>query len=297
MTAYRLLDLRHGFDLCINIGPCSYAMKHANKRVWLFSQYSPFYELWDSPYGAVTASQTNRSTRECVRAMDQTWLSEAQVLCAASETLARMLREGSGTQARVLPPALPRGFDTAPASYGDYFLAAGPLVDTARIAMLIQSFCQTETPAQLVVMGFEVTREEREHVEYRVSTANRTGEKKAGAITLEINPSYARFRACASAALAFVSLPFRANTLDLFSLVAASAQRPLVTTRDSGEPARLIENELDGYCVAPDETALAHAMDDIFRNKRVAERWGKRLSEKLRDLLPSWDAIATELTG
>lgn len=290
-AAYRLFDLRHGADMCIGIGPFSHALKHENKRLWVFSRYSPFYELWDTPYGAVTASYTNLATREYVHAVDRAWLAEARAVCVASQTLAQALSAQHGDRLRVLPPALLDGFESATVSYGEFFLAAGPLVDTARIPLLINGFTKTVTPARLVIMGFEFTLEEREYAEQLVA-----GSAKADSITLEINPSYDRFRDCIPSALAFVSVPFRGSTLDLFAIAAGSSRKAILTTSDSGELALLVENRINGYSVEPNPGALAQAMDEVFGNRKSAERLGKSLSEKLNGILPSWEMIAEELT-
>lgn len=289
-AAYRLLDLRHGIDLCIAIGPFSYAIHHANKRVWLFSHYSPFYELWETPYGAVTASHTNLGIRDSILAMDRLWLGEAKAVFPTSQSVARTLAQHTGVGARVLPPAPPKEFLREPSGYEDYLLCAGPLTDTARFGLVIKAFSKTKTPVKLMIMGFEAAREEREYLQKLIAEAS-----AADRIEFVLNPSYQRIRDRASSALAFVSIPFRAGNPDLFFLTAAALQRPVLTSRDSGELASLVEHGIGGRVVDPEDAALAQAMDDLYRSRKSAARMGKALADKLATLLPSWDAIADEL--
>jgi glycosyltransferase involved in cell wall biosynthesis len=289
-TAYRLLDLRHGMDMCIGVGPFTHALKHDNKRVWLLSHLSSFYELWNTPYGAVTASHTNVATREYVHAVDREWLSEARLVCAGSQGLAHAVSQHCGVESRLLPPALPDQFLSRHAGYGDYVLAASPLIDAYRIPFIVEAFSRTKTPVRLVILGFECAIEEREYVEQTIAASG-----KADAITFEVNPSYTRFCECLSSALAFISVPFRTMVIDVFSTAAGLARKTILTTSDSGELARSINDGDDGYVIDPDTVALAHAMDRVMSDRKKSEQFGSRLFEKLRGALPSWKVIAEEL--
>lgn len=289
-VAYRLFDLGRRFDACVTIGPFSHAFMHHNKHVWLLSQYGPLYQLWDTPYGASSANPDDRSTREYVLAADRAWLTEAQVVCAASETLSQALTSHE-TAVRLLPPSLPDQYRRAPIEYGDYFLAVSPLTDDARISLVIKGFEKSKVRARLVIMGFECTAYEREHVEKIVAAS-----PKADLITLEIDPSYDRAFDRVASALALVTTVFGASALDVFSMAAGISRKPVITTTDSGDLAAVIEHAFDGYTVEPTADALGDAMDEVFANKDTAVRLGNRFSEKLSGILPSWSTIATELT-
>ncbi len=290
-TAFRLFDLRYGADLCIAIGPFSHALRHDNKRLWIFSQYGPFYEHWNTPFGAVTASNTNLVTREYVHGMDRAWISEARLVCAASATLAKAIFEQHEIEPKVLSPALLEDLESVASSHGDYLLAAGPLTETARLPLLLTAFGQSKTNAKLIILGYEFALEEREYIQQLV-----TGSSRSDSIALEFDPSHDRFRALVASAAGFVSTPIRAGTADAFTLAAGSAGKAVLTTKDSGEMARIIEDGVDGYVVDPDPAAVALAMDQIHGSRKLAEQLGSRLSEKLRDMLPSWESIAAELT-
>jgi glycosyltransferase involved in cell wall biosynthesis len=291
-TAYRLLDLRCGVDVCIGIGPFSHGLQHPNKRLWVFSQYSPFYEHWDTPFGAVTASPTNLVARDCVRSMDRTWLSEAAHICVASPLLAEALSQQHGVRPRTVVPGLLEDF--APLSHGpgdEYFLASGLLTDSARIALLVDAYGRSKSTAALVILGFESTLEEREYVEQMISESPRSS-----SIRLEVDPPYERFRQLMPAAAGFVAAPFLAPVADLFAVSAGASRVAIVTTKDSGALARIIDDGFDGLAVEPDAGALAQAMDQIHSNRKLAAKFGERLAEKLHGTLPSWKSIAKEFT-
>jgi len=291
-TAYRLFDLRHGADLCIGLGPFSHSLKHDNKCVWVFSQYSPFYEHWDTPYGAVTASHTNVATREYVHAMDRSFLAEARLVCAASPTLADALFEQHAIRPKLLPPPpLLDGFEVSESVRGDHFLAAGPLADAARLPLLIAAFSRSVADAKLAILGYEVTKEEREYVQQLIAESPRAAD-----IALEIDAPYQRFRVLLSSALGFLAAPFRASMADMFTLAAGSAGKVIVTTNDSGELARTIEDGVDGFVVEPEPAILAQVIDQVHGSRKLAEQMGKRLSARLRSMLPTWETVALELT-
>jgi hypothetical protein len=288
--AYRLFDLRHGFDLCIAIGPFAHAMKHPNKRVWAFTLYRPFYELWGTPFGPVTSSNTNAWARAYVQAVDRAWLAEAALVCAASPTLAQAILDATQVEARPLSTPLPVVSDGRPPTYDEYIVAAGPLADTSRFPLLIESFSKTTAAARLVIMAFGQAREEREYLEYLVATRGRPE-----ATSLEFNPTWDQVRDCIAGARACVSLPFRASIADIFCLTAGAYAKPLVTMNDCGEVARLVDG--DGYCVEPDASALASALDELCGDAKAARLVGNRFAAKLNAVLPAWNDVAVTLTA
>jgi len=286
--AYRLIDLRHGFDICIAIGPFAHAVKHPNKRVWAFSLYRPFYELWGTTYGPVTSSLATASARAYVHAVDRAWLAEAALVCAASPTLAQAIVDTTQVGAHALPTPLPP--EVKSAGFDDYIVAAGPLVDTSRFPLLVDSFARTTTAARLVIMASGGTREEREYLEHVVATRG-----KPGAISLELDPSRERTVECITGARAYVALPFRASSADMFCLTAGASAKALVTANDCGEVARLVDG--DGFCVDADPSALAAAIDELCADRVLAQRVGRRLGERLNGVLPGWDDVAVALTA
>ena len=289
--AYRLFDVAHTSDLCIAVGPFSHAFAHQNKRVWVLSQYSPLYEHWNTRYGANSANASHRSTREYVLAADRAWLSEARVVCAASHKLSQALLNHHGRRAQVLPPSLPEEHRPTSIEYGGYFLAVVSPGDAARVSLVLDAFTKTLGHAHLVIVGFGCTVYEQEYLERLVARS-----VKADWITLEINPSYDRVFQYVASAFAMVSTPFCSSALDIFSIAAGSSQKPILTTTDSGELATLIDHTTDGYVVEPSASTLAYAMDEVFADKNIAVKLGKRLAEKLSSMLPSWPSIAAELT-
>ncbi|MDQ3187816.1 MAG: hypothetical protein M3Q28_02790 [Pseudomonadota bacterium] len=290
-VAYRLFDLTHGSDLCIAIGPFAHAFNHPNKRIWLLSQYGPIYDLWDTRFGASSTRPSDVSTRDYVYAVDRAWLSEARLVCSGSHTIAQTVLNDLGTETQLLPPALPNQYRYATNEHEGFFVAAGPLLDTARISLLIDSFSHTVRPARLVIMGFVSSPSERDAAQQMVLEST-----KAEFITLEINPTYDRVFKHVSSALALVSVPYRCSTLDIFTVAASWSRKTVLTTIDSGELARLVEHQADGYCVEANAVALAQAMDEISGDLQSAKRLGDRFGEKLNGMTPTWAKIAQELT-
>ena len=143
----------------------------------------------------------------------------------------------------------------------------------------------------VIVLGYECAPGEREFIEQSVAESSR-----ANSISLEFDPPYDRFRTLVASTAGFVSAPIRAGAADAFALAAGSAGKAVITTRDSGELARILDDGVDGCVVDPDPAAIAHAMNKIHGNRKRAEQLGGRLSEKLRGMLPSWGSVAAELT-
>ena len=290
-AGYRLLDVAQSADLCIAVGPFSYALNHPNKHVWLLSRYSPVYEHWDTRFGGAPTSSRDLETREYVHAADRAWLSEARAVCVGSHMLAEAVFNTHGIKAAMLPPTMPDGYLSSAITYENHFVAVGCTRETTRIPLIIEGFARTTRKGRLLLMAFAYSSNERKHIEQIVSQA-----PNAGSITLEINPSYERIFQSLSSAVAFLSVPYLCEAMDIFSIAAGLSRKMILTTSDSGELARVVEDRVDGRCAEPNATALAHAMDEILGNKKAAQRLGDRFYEKLHSSLPSWNAIAMEFT-
>ena len=291
ITAYRLLDLRHGGDRCIVLGPFAHALAHSDRRVWAFAQYDPFNGLWGTDFGAVTASHTNAILRNYVHALDRAWLAKARQVRAASQMLSNALSAVIGQQVRLLRPAIVEELVPTRSDPSACFLLATRLSDRSRLAMVIAALEDMTTPARLLILGCEESLEEREFVEQRIAAS-----PKRAAIQLEINPAATRFREAAGSAAALIVSAFRCGMADAYMLGAASAAVPVITTTDAGEPALLVEDGVSGYVVEPQPAALAQVMSQVLRDPPSAERRARAMAARLAKLLPGWDSIASELT-
>lgn len=290
-TAYRLLDLRHGGDQCIALGPFAYAVSHVDKRVWAFEQYDAFHSLWGTDFGAVTASHTNVIVRNHVYALDRAWLSEARNLHAASQTLSKALSTALGKTIRTLRPGIVDELRPTRSDPSPRFVAASRLSDRSRLTLIIAALEAMTIPARLLILGYEGLPEEREYVEQRIAASS-----KRSAIELEVDADSRLFREAAGSAAALVSTGFHCSVVSAHLLAAGAAEVPIVTTTDAGEPAVLVEEGVSGRVVEPRAEALAQAMSHVLTDPQSAARCGHALSVKLGRLLPGWDTIATELT-
>lgn len=291
ITAYRLLDLRHGGDRCIVLGPFAHAFAHSDRRVWALDQYDPFHALWGTDFGAVTASHTNVILRNYVHALDRACLTEAGHVRAASQTLSDALSAAAGKPVRLLRPAVIDELVPTRSGRSSFFLMATRLSDRSRLGMVIAALEAMTMPAGLLILGFEESLEEREFVEQRIAVS-----PKRAAIQLEINPGATRFREAAGSVAALIVSGFRCGTADASMLAAASAAVPVITTTDAGEPALIVEDGVSGYVVEPQIPALAKVMSQVLVDPHSAERRASAMSAKLAKLLPGWDSIALELT-
>jgi len=289
-AAYRLFDLRGSGELCIALGPFSWAVRHENKRVWLFSRYRPLHGHWNTPYGAVTTSHTNVILRDVVRRLDVECMAEAKMVFAASNSVVEALRS-TGIHSTLLQPPIASCLLSPPAEVtrGRFVLAVGRIKDEARLDLLLSAFCETRSAqARLVVTGHRDTTEELEYISALIAECAR-----GNLIELEINPTIPSIRSRIASCLAVVSLPFADECASPYALAAARLGKDVLTTEDSGELARIAPSD---RVVAPEPAAIAHAMDHWFENPDAVERSGARLSKQVTKMLPSWSDVVAELT-
>jgi glycosyltransferase involved in cell wall biosynthesis len=80
-------------------------------------------------------------------------------------------------------------------------------------------------------------------------------------------------------------------------LVALHAQKPVMTTSDSGAPCELLRDGHSGLIVEPMAPALADAMTDIARDAARAGRLGAAGHRSLVEHDITWERAARALVG
>jgi glycosyltransferase involved in cell wall biosynthesis len=289
-AAYRLLDLRQRSDACIALGPFSWAVRHHNKRAWVFSRYSPLQSHWGTAYGAVTASPTNHIIRNYVDRLERTCLEECEHVFAASDTVAEALRS-SGVAARVLRAPLPTHLLAAPPppARGRYLLAAGRIRDEARLDLLIRAIGVTRAAdVRLVIAGRGASLEEIEYLQALIGECG-----NGAAIELDTEAAEADLPALIAGSLALASLSFADDSPDACALFAASLGKPVLVARDSGDLARLLNS--DGWVVDPSPASVASAVDRLFDNGSGVARAGDAPAKRFAKQLPAWTDVVSEL--
>jgi glycosyltransferase involved in cell wall biosynthesis len=293
MLAFRLIDLSQHGDLLIAIRPPSYLLRHPNKVLWFIHHLRSAYDLWGTRYQDLPYSPEGLRHREAVMRADGVALAEAKKVYCNSHVVAQRLAKFNQIQAEVLYPPLfrPERFRSGP--MGDYLLYVSRLTHHKRQWLAIEAMRYAQTPVKLIIAGKPEPGEEayaaelrslieRYHLERRVTLLDRwiAEEEK---ITL------------LAECLAAIYLPLDEDSYGYASLEAHHAGKAIVTTADSGGTLELVQHGVNGVVTDPDPEALAAAIDELYRDRSLAERMGQAGQKRIAELGISWDRVIARL--
>jgi glycosyltransferase involved in cell wall biosynthesis len=247
-----------------------------------------YYDGWEdfssrlSPQGRLK----ERVRRGLIRAADTyCFKHHLKGLFALSRTVQERLQRWNGVSSTVLyPPAPPRGYRCD--GYGDFIFVVSRLEPLKRIDLILRALASA--PAQgvrCVIAGSGAAdgalRAEATSLglDGRVTFAGRVSDE-------QLLDYLARCRA-----VCFV--PLRED-YGFVTVEAFSARKAVVTVTDSGGPAELVVDAVNGRVTAPDAMALGAALAELASDSDVAERLGGAALDTARAL--NWpDTVRTLL--
>jgi glycosyltransferase involved in cell wall biosynthesis len=274
---WRLLDLEEAngapIDLVIATKFPSYAVRHANKVVWLLHQFRQAHELDRTELGQFDESPQGRALRRAVHRLDRLALGEARRLFATSQNVAERLERSTGLAAEVLPHP-PQELPYRCEEYGDFVLSVGRIDRAKRVELLLDALT-ADASLRCVIAGDGPDRERLERLardrglDGRASFAGRVSDD-------ELADLYAR---CLAVYYAPVDEDFGMVPYEAFL-----AGKPVVTTTDAGGPLEVVRDRTTGLVCEPTPAAIAEACTWLARHVESAREWGqtgKRAAEGL----------------
>jgi glycosyltransferase involved in cell wall biosynthesis len=283
---WRLLDLDEAdgrtIDLVIATKFPSYAVRHRNKVVWLLHQFRQAYELDRTEFGQFGESAEERAARRAVQRLDRVALGEARKLFATSKNVAERLERATGLHAESMPHP-PQELPYRTESYDDFVLSVGRLDRAKRHELLLDALAADASLRCVIVgdgpdRGRLEERAERHGLDGRARFAGRVDEN-------ELADLYAR---CLAVYYAPVDEDFGMVPYEAFL-----AEKPVVTTTDSGGPLEVVTDRRTGLVCEPRATELAAACSWLRAHLEDAKAWGRAGKEIASRV--SWDETIARL--
>ena len=265
-------------DQVISLRYPSYAVRHPRHVCWLNHTMREYYDLWDrfsaglSPQGRLK----EKVQRAWIHAADRYLLTRVSRLFVQSRTIQQRLAMWPTLRSSVLyPPAPQRPYRCD--GYGDEFLFVSRLTPLKRADLVIRALATPNARTIRCTIGGEgEARQTLERlandlgVSQRVTFAGRMSEE-------QLVSALARCRA--------VCFPPYEEDYGFVSIEAFAAGKPVITCRDSGGAAELVEDGVTGFVCDPDPDAIGLAMrrlsDDLARAQQMgaaARDAGSRLT-------------------
>jgi glycosyltransferase involved in cell wall biosynthesis len=265
----------------------SYAVRHPNHVCWLNHTMREYYDQWGTFSGSLRWKGRLKETgrRALVHTVDR-WLLKKnvrRVICQSRSVQARLHRWG-GIQSDVLyPPPPQRAYRCE--EYGDYIFAISRLTPLKRLSLLIEALANPEAAGIRCVIAGEG--DERQVLEHAIATRGlATRVRLIGRVNDdEMLEHLARCRA--------VCFPPFDEDYGFVTVEAFASRKAVITCTDSGGPAELVIDNINGKVCPPRPETLAVALRELMEDIHTAERLGKAALEKVSSM--TWSKAVQRL--
>lgn len=255
-------------DHVVSLRYPSYAVRHPSHVCWLNHTMREYYDLWDDFSGPLSPQGRLKESvrRRLIHAAD-TWCFQhhLKALFAQSTTVqARLTRWNAVTSQVLYPPAPQRSYRCD--GYGDFIFVVSRLAPLKRIDLILQALATPAAQGVRCVIAGEGEAEgvlragaARLGLEGRVTFAGRVSDE-------QLVDYLATCRA-----VCFVP---KHEDYGFVTVEAFSAAKAVVTVTDSGGPAELVVDGVNGRVTVPEPTALGQALADLHNDLLLAKRLG-----------------------
>ena len=258
----------HPIDRVISLRYPSYAVRHPKHVCWLNHTMREYYDLWEkfsatlSPQGRIK----ERARRAAIHAVDRYLLTRnVSTLFVQSQTIQRRLTMWSELRSTVLyPPAPQRPYRCD--DYGNYVFMVSRLTPLKRADLLIEALALPDgSGIQAIIAG---DGEERGPLE---ALATARGVRDRVTFTGRLSDAdlldhLARCRV--------VCFPPFEEDYGFVTAEAFASRKAVVTCRDSGGPAELVQHDVTGLVSEPTPPSLASALRRVMKDPTLARRMG-----------------------
>jgi glycosyltransferase involved in cell wall biosynthesis len=279
----------HPIDQVISLRYPSYAVRHPRHVCWLNHTMREYYDLWEkfsaplSPQGRIK----ERMRRTAIHAADRYLLTRnVSRLFVQSKTIQARYRMWPELRSTVLyPPAPQRPYRCD--GYGDYLFMVSRLTALKRADLVVRAAAAPAGRGLRIVIAGDG--EERDRLRALISELGVEGRVTlAGAIDNDqLLEHLARCRA--------VCFPPLDEDYGFVTAEAFASAKAVVTCRDSGGPAELVEEGVSGLITDPTPDALAAALASLMDDRALAEKWGSAALVAASRL--TWPAVVAALTA
>lgn len=274
-------------DQVISLRFPAYAVRHEQHVVWLNHRMREYYDLWDqfSSHLSFRASVKERVRRALIHRADRYLLTRrVQRLFVISGTVQARLQHWGQLPSEVLYVPPPKR-DYRCDDYGDYVFGVSRLTPLKRFDLVLRALAEPIAAGIRCVIAGEggeleaLVRLRRQlDLDDRVEFVGRIDEAT-------LVHHLARCRGV-------VFPPFNED-YGFVTVEAFCCGKPVVTCRDSGGPAELVRDGINGFVTEPSPEALASGMRAIMSDRTLAVRLGEAGASQAAGM--TWPAAVQKL--
>jgi glycosyltransferase involved in cell wall biosynthesis len=274
-------------DQVISFRYPSYAVRHPNHVVWLNHTMREYYDQWPSfSEGLSWKSRIKEGTRrQLIHWADRYLLTKnVRRVISQSRTIADRLDRWAGVGSAVLhPPPPQRPYRCE--EYGDYIFAVSRLSPLKRLSLLIEALANPEASGIRCVIAGEG--DQRGSLERAIASRGLSSRVQLiGRIDdRQLVEHLAHCRA--------VCFPTQDEDYGFVTVEAFASRKAVITCTDSGGPAELVADNVNGRVSAPRPEALAVALRELVEDARTAERMGQAALNRVSQM--TWSNTVRQL--
>jgi glycosyltransferase involved in cell wall biosynthesis len=254
-------------DQVISLRYPSYAIRHPRHVCWLNHTMREYYDLWDD-FSTTLGSKgrlKERVRKKFIHAADRYLLARVSRLFVQSVTVQRRIAIWQSVNSQVLyPPAPQRTYRCD--GYDPPFLFVSRLTRLKRADLVIRALATpSATGLRVVLAGDGEERPALERLAAELGVADRV------TITGRLTDDELLGRLATCRAVCFP--PFQED-YGFVTVEAFASRKAVITCRDSGGPAELVRDGVNGFVSEPTPEAFGVAMRRLADDPVLAERMG-----------------------
>jgi glycosyltransferase involved in cell wall biosynthesis len=264
----------------------AFYLPHPDLTIWALHQFREALDLFD--WGYPDRSAEAIALRNRVLKADRDAFKHAKRTFTIAQTVSKRLKDSINFDAPALYQPPPDAESIYEGEYLDYIFAPSRLEEMKRQTLLIEAMRYVESPVRVVIAGEGSLHERCKQLIEAHELQDRI--VLTGAISRE--EMLAFYAHC----LGVFFAPFDED-YGYITLEAMLAGKPVITCTDSGGPTEFVIDQHTGYIAEPDAQTIAHWIDQLYCNKRLAKELGQNGKQTYRDKNISWDHVVTKLVA
>jgi len=260
IMAWRLLDLSESngkkIDLVIASKFPTYALKHENKALWLIHQHRTLYDLENTEYDCWGCEPDTEVLRDKIRELDRKFFSECKCIFTNGRTTAKRMKKYNGINGQPLFPPPKLADQIHPGYYGEKIIYIGRLEPNKRPDLMISSAAKCNK-AKISIIG-KGRKEDHERLKILIEEAalcdrcELLGYLPDSELLVRLSNARAVFYA-----------PYDED-YGYATIEAFLAQKPVISTYDSGEVGLFVSETGSGYLSDTSAEEVAENINKIY---------------------------------
>ncbi len=290
MLLVRSLELTN-VDRVIALKFPSYLIRHHNKVLWLLHQYRQAYDLFDAGLSNIPNNDTGKCLCSLINNADCESFAESRFIYTNSEVTKNRLFKYNNIDSTVLLPPINDPDIFLGGEYGDYIFVGGRINRLKRQYLLIEALSQTDKRVKLLIAG---PPDSSEDAGLLMDLVNRFDLNDRVKLDLRFLPRsvYASYL---KNSIAVAYIPFDEDSLGYVAMEAATAEKALITTSDSGGILGLVKNYETGWVSKPTSLDLASVLENVYDNLNLTVSYGKSAADLWHSMKINWNETINSL--